>query len=212
MWQSLHPMPYQDPCHPRVNLRKLLSHCFGKSFLRSWTIARSDTDAGTAFGSSFWQRGESWLAVLAATRTCRCGFAHLGQPPRGGGRRVGRSPVLGAYNRSTCCRCANAPTTFHAGGCLPAAWRFGEAKPRPIVDILCRSRRPFADATGPMHQRAGEKWTAEVYMQPTIPKSDRLLAQERITFRPMRRRCPRGSVPTRAPEGCPHAGRERWPA
>ncbi len=47
-----------------------------------------------------------------------------------------------------------------------------EAKPGPGEDSFCRARRPIADAMG---QETGEKWTAGVRLQPTIPKSDRLL-------------------------------------
>ena len=43
---------------------------------------------------------------------------------------------------------------------------------RPRGDSFCPVRRPIAEAMG---REAGEKWTAAVSLQPTLPKSDRLL-------------------------------------
>ena len=47
-----------------------------------------------------------------------------------------------------------------------------EAKIGPSEDSFCQVRRLIAEAMG---QEAGEKWTAAVNLQPTLPKSDRLL-------------------------------------
>ncbi len=49
-----------------------------------------------------------------------------------------------------------------------------EAKFGPSEDSFCRICRPIALAMG---QKAGEKWTAAVKLQPTFPKSDRLLGE-----------------------------------
>ena len=51
------------------------------------------------------------------------------------------------------------------------AWSV-EARIGPGKDSFCRIRRPTAVVMG---QEAGEKWTAAVNLQPTIPKPDRLL-------------------------------------
>ena len=48
----------------------------------------------------------------------------------------------------------------------------GVAKIGPSEDSFCQVRRLIAEAMG---QEAGEKWTAAVNLQPTLPKSDRLL-------------------------------------
>ncbi len=48
-----------------------------------------------------------------------------------------------------------------------------EAKIDPSEDSFRPICRPIAE---PMGQKAGEKWTAAVNLQPTLPKSDRLLA------------------------------------
>ena len=50
----------------------------------------------------------------------------------------------------------------------------GGAKFGPSEDSFCQVRRLIAMAMG---QEAGEKWTAAVNLQPTLPKSDRLLAR-----------------------------------
>ena len=47
-----------------------------------------------------------------------------------------------------------------------------EAKGGPSEDSFCRIRRLIAEAMG---QEAGEKWTAAVNLQPTLPKPDRFL-------------------------------------
>ena len=49
-----------------------------------------------------------------------------------------------------------------------------EAKFGPSEDSFCRICRPIAVAMG---QKAGEKWTAAAKLQPTFPKSDRLLVR-----------------------------------
>ena len=60
-------------------------------------------------------------------------------------------------------------TRFLLGACR--AWGV-EAKIGPSEDSFCRIRRLIAEAMG---QEAGEKWTAAVNLQPTLPKPDRLL-------------------------------------
>ena len=61
--------------------------------------------------------------------------------------------------------------TVFLGACR--AWGV-EAKIGPGEDRFCQVRRLIAEAMG---QEAGEKWTAAVNLQPTLPKSDRLLDQ-----------------------------------
>ena len=52
----------------------------------------------------------------------------------------------------------------------------GVAKIGPSEDSFCQVRGLIAIAMG---QEAGEKWTAAVNLQPTLPKSDRLLGAKR---------------------------------
>ena len=61
---------------------------------------------------------------------------------------------------------------LHSGLGACRAWGV-EAKFDPGEDSFCRVCSPIAVAMG---QKVGEKWTAEAVSQPTIPKSDRLLA------------------------------------
>ena len=56
----------------------------------------------------------------------------------------------------------------------------GGAKFGPSEDSFCRIRRLRATAMG---QEADEKWTAAVNLQPTLPKSDRLLEIQDLSRR-----------------------------
>ena len=51
-----------------------------------------------------------------------------------------------------------------------------EAKIGPSEDSFWRIRRPIATAMG---QKADEKWTVAVNLQPTLPKPDRLSPRQR---------------------------------
>ena len=64
-----------------------------------------------------------------------------------------------------------------------------EAKFGPSEDSFCRVCRPIAVAMG---QKAGKKWTAAAKLQPTIPKSDRLLGSN----------CSPGRWQWRCPQAC----------
>ena len=71
------------------------------------------------------------------------------------------------------------PGPFEASPSIVAAMSLGacrawgvEAKIGPSEDSFYQVRRLIAEAMG---QEAGEKWTAAVNLQPTFPKTDRLL-------------------------------------
>ena len=77
---------------------------------------------------------------------------------------VPRGPRRGPFVALGACRAWGVEAFTECGG----------AKTGPSEDSFCPVRRPIAVAMG---QEAGEKWTAAVSLQPTLPKPDRLLGR-----------------------------------